>query len=31
LALLNSDGAGAYKGDGRTVIRFGGIEVKPVL
>ena len=31
LALLNSDGGLAYMGDGRTTIRFGGIEVKPVL
>ena len=31
LALLNSDGVGVFKGDGRTVILFGGIEVKPVL
>ena len=31
LALLNSDGAPVYAGDGRTTIRFGGIEVKPVL
>jgi hypothetical protein len=31
LVLLNSDGGGAYKGDGQTVILFGGIEVKPAL
>ncbi len=31
LALLNSDGGLAYTGDGRTTIRFGGVEVKPVL
>lgn len=31
LSVLNSNGGGAYKGDGRTVILFGGLEVKPVL
>ena len=31
LQLLNPEGAPAYKGDGRKVIVFGGIEIMPTL
>jgi hypothetical protein len=31
LQLLGPDGAPAYKGDGRKVVVFGGIEIKPTL
>jgi len=29
--LLGPDGAPAYKGDGRKVVVFGGIEIMPTL
>jgi hypothetical protein len=31
LQLLNPEGAAAYKGDGKKVIVFGGIEIMPTL
>jgi hypothetical protein len=31
LQLLGPDGAPTYKGDGKKVVVFGGIEIKPTL
>jgi hypothetical protein len=31
IQLLNSDGAATYKGDGKQVVVFGGIEIMPTL
>jgi hypothetical protein len=31
LQLLNSDGAASYKGDGKQVVVFGGVEIMPTL
>jgi hypothetical protein len=31
LQLLSPDGTPAYKGDGRKVVVFGGIEIMPTL
>jgi hypothetical protein len=31
LQLLNAEGAPAYKGDGKQVVVFGGIEIMPTL